>query len=93
LPEYRKAAKAEIASLGNDALELELARVTIDGLAVIHFEVVDVVDVGRGLCQQVLQCLLAFDQWRAAQVVSVEIEQIESEVDQAIGVPVRQLAA
>jgi hypothetical protein len=40
-----------------------------------------------------LQSTLALDQRRAAQVVSVEIEQIESELDEAIRLPFRQLPA
>jgi hypothetical protein len=85
-------AVGRIATLGDDPFKLELARVAIDGLAAVHFEVLDVDDLGRRLFQYVFQGALTLDQRRAAQVVSVEIEQVESEVDQAIGVPFRELA-
>jgi hypothetical protein len=82
-----------IASFRDDAFELELAGVTIDGLSVVHFEVFNIDEFGWRLCQQFLQCAFAFDHRRIAQVVSIEIEQIKSEIDQAIGVPFRELAA
>ena len=39
---------ARVPSLGDDALELKLAGVTIDGFTVVHFEMLDVDDFRRG---------------------------------------------
>ena len=52
-------AVSRIAALGNDSLKLELACVTINCLAIVHFEMFDVNDFGRAIGQQVLQCALA----------------------------------
>jgi hypothetical protein len=56
------------------------------GLAIIHFEVLDVDNFRRRFRRQLLQCALAFDQRRSAQIVAVEIKQVESGIYQAIGV-------
>jgi hypothetical protein len=67
--------------------------VTIDGFTVIHFEMLDVDDFRRRLLQDALQCTFALDQRRAAQIISIEIKQIKSEIDEAIRMLFRELAA
>jgi hypothetical protein len=54
-------AVARVPSLGDDALEFKLAGVTIDGITVVRFEMLDVDDFRRRLFQDALQCTFALD--------------------------------
>ena len=61
-------------------------------LAVLQLDEVRIADFRRSLRQHLLQRTLALDQRQAAQIVPVEIEQVEGHVDQPVRVFLGELA-
>jgi hypothetical protein len=85
-------AVGRVAQLGHDAFQPELAGMAIDGLAVLLFEELGEGNRFRSLGKHAPQRGLARHQGRAAQVVSVEIKQVEGMIDETVGVLFRELA-